>query len=74
MQITIEISEQLAEEAAARGLSAEAYANELLSGEHSSDSFWEAEAMRGAEAIDMSQTKLVPWEQIESRLRAGIAG
>ncbi len=30
--------------------------------------------MRGAEAIDMSQTKLVPWEQIESRLRAGIAG
>ena len=74
MQITVEISDQFATEAAELGLTPEVYASELLSDGRSNDALWEAEALRRANGIDTGQTTLVAWEQIESRLRARIAG
>jgi hypothetical protein len=74
MQITVEISEEFAAKAADLGLTPEAYAHELLSGEQTVESSWEAEALRRASAIDAGEAQLIPWEQIESRLRSRIAG
>jgi Putative addiction module component len=74
MQITVEISEEFAAKAAGLGLTPEAYAHELLSAEQSAESAWEAEALRRANAIDAGEAQLIPWEQIESRLRSRIAG
>jgi hypothetical protein len=74
MQITVEISEEFAARAADLGTSPEAYAHELLDGESATQVLWETEALRRTGEIDAGQAKLIPWDQIESRLRSRIAG
>jgi hypothetical protein len=76
MLITVEISEQFAARAADRGLTPQAYAEELLSKAEADGSFdadWIAEAERRADQIDSGNASLVSWEEIEQRLRKRIA-
>uniref|UniRef100_E6QN13 Uncharacterized protein n=1 Tax=mine drainage metagenome TaxID=410659 RepID=E6QN13_9ZZZZ len=76
MQITVEISEDFAARANQLGLTPEAYASELLlaANRDELDAAWEAEALRRAAEIDSGNSQPVPWEQIQSRLHARIAG
>lgn len=77
MQITIEISEEQAARAAELGLTPEAYVRDLLSRNASQDEWegaWIEEAKQRSTALDNASAKAIAWEEIESRLRARIAG
>jgi putative addiction module component (TIGR02574 family) len=73
MEITVKVPEEFGALAAELGLSAEAYAEQLLETAQAVDAAWTAEAVRRAEAIDAGTAAVVPWEQMEARMRARLA-